>query len=124
MNCLSPSNLSRRFWNVFQVGAVTTCPGNAFHGEITLDEKNFLRISFLQDFFFQQSYLYVLCLIDLLIASSDISRFFQMIQSKVHNNRFANNIVNSSQVKNRYIFSQSFHSECFSKDGNYAESQH
>ena len=32
--------------------------------------------------------------------------------------------VNSSQVKNKYIFSQSFYSECFSKDGHYAESQH
>ena len=27
---------------VFKVGAVTTCSGNAFHGEITLDEKRFL----------------------------------------------------------------------------------
>ena len=33
-------------------------------------------------------------------------------------------ILNSSQVKNKYIFSQSYHSECFSKDENYAESQH
>ena len=31
---------------------------------------------------------------------------------------------NSSQVKNQYTLSQSFHSKCFSKDGNYPESQH
>ena len=42
MNGLSPMNLSRRFLNVLKVGAVTTCSGNAFHGEITLDEKKFL----------------------------------------------------------------------------------
>ena len=35
-----------------KVGAVTTCSGNAFHGEITLVEKKFLLISFLHEFFF------------------------------------------------------------------------
>ena len=45
-------NLSSRFLNVFKVGAVTIWSGNPFQEEITLTEKKFLRISFLQDFFF------------------------------------------------------------------------
>ena len=49
VNCLSPMNLSRRFLKVFKVGAVTTCSGNPFHGEITLENK-FLQISFLHYF--------------------------------------------------------------------------
>ena len=52
MYCLSPMNLSSRFLNVFKVGAVTIWSGNPFQEEITLTEKKFLRISFLQDFFF------------------------------------------------------------------------
>ena len=52
VNCLSPMNLSRWFLNVFKVGAVTTCSSNTLHGEITCDEKKFLQISFLRDFFF------------------------------------------------------------------------
>ena len=50
--CLSTMNLSSWFLNVFKVGAVTICSGNPLHGEITLTEKKFFRISFLHDFFF------------------------------------------------------------------------
>ena len=50
MYCLSHMKLSNRFLNVFKVGVVTICSGNPFHEEITLTEKKFLRISFLQDF--------------------------------------------------------------------------
>ena len=37
---------------MFKVGAVTIWSGNPFQEEITLTEKKFLHISFLQDFFF------------------------------------------------------------------------
>ena len=52
MYFLSPVNLSSRFLNVFKVGAVTISSGSPFQEEITLTEKKFLRISFLQYFFF------------------------------------------------------------------------
>ena len=76
--CFSPMNWSIWFLKVFNVGAVTTISGKAFHDEITLEEKKkFFPISFLHDFFVQFE-----CMIPGFIRVREMSGKFKIFQSQ------------------------------------------